>query len=77
MDLAIVEPPVPVEEDPPVKRALVYPIQIMVTPAAAPTVSGAPLPPPPMGGDHDQGGRRRRRRRSSSRSSMEWKIPCA
>jgi hypothetical protein len=31
MDLAIVvEPPVPVEEDPPVKRALEYPIQIMV-----------------------------------------------
>lgn len=66
MDLVVVEPPVPVEEAPPLKRGLSYEVHIAVRPDEVQTLDvGAPPAPPPTG--HD--GRRRRRRRSRSPDS--------
>lgn len=62
----MVEPPVPVEEAPPLKRGLSYEVHIAVRPDEVQTLDvGAPPAPPPTG--HD--GRRRRRRRSRSPDS--------
>ena len=60
MDLDIVEPPVQVEESPPVKRALRYEIKIdaSVSPTVGADVDRPPSPPPHL--DSDQGRRRRR-----------------
>jgi len=66
MDLVVVEPPAPVVEVPPVKRALSYAVSITVVPGDGrlPEEEAPPAPPPACGG-----GRRRRRRDSSSSSS--------
>jgi len=76
MDLVVVEPPVPVEEAPPLKRGLSYEVHIAVRPDEVQTLDvGAPPAPPPTG--HD--GRRRRRRRSRSPDSspkLGGRVPC-
>ncbi|CAO2152189.1 unnamed protein product [Urochloa humidicola] len=73
MDLIVVEPPAPVEEHPPVKRALSYSVNIAVEPYLV-RPSGPDAPPATHQNAH--GGRRRRRRDSrspdvASRSSTE------
>jgi hypothetical protein len=73
MDLVVVEPPVPVVEAPPVKRALSYEISITVVPGQLPVVEAPPPPPPACEGG--SGGRRRRRRDSSSSSSSRRDSP--
>lgn len=60
MDLEIVEAPVADVEPSPVKRTLVYPVEISVSSAGQHLAAGPPSPPPPADGD-----RRRRRRRDS------------
>ncbi|CAN6201486.1 unnamed protein product [Urochloa humidicola] len=60
MELVVVEPPAPVAESPPVRRALAYTVQISVEPGDIREVV-AGLPPAPLAG-HD------RRRRRGSRS---------
>lgn len=64
MDLVIVEPLVLVEEDPPVKRGLEYPIDIIVSTNR--DTHDEDLPPPAPSDDGHDAKRRRRRRRSRS-----------
>ncbi|CAO2045655.1 unnamed protein product [Urochloa humidicola] len=76
MDLVVVEPPAPVEENPPIKRALSYQVNIAVKPHVERSLGSGVPPEPPQGG---HGGRRRRRRESrspdaSSRSSAEGPL---
>ncbi|KAL6601755.1 hypothetical protein ACP70R_044975 [Stipagrostis hirtigluma subsp. patula] len=73
MELAIVEPPMHIEESPPVKRALGYPVDISVAPVAAQAHFDAP-PPPPRNDDH--GGRSRRRRRESRSPERRSRRAC-
>lgn len=61
MELAIVEPPVRVEELPPVKRALGYEVRVLLAPAP---LGDADRPPSPPMGEDDRGRRRRRRRQA-------------
>lgn len=65
MELVIVEPPVLVEEVPPLKRALKYDIKIKFA-LASTGVDDVPPPPPPPREDSDQGRRRRRRQTHAS-----------
>ena len=59
MELVVVEPPAPIVEDPPLKRALSYDVVITVAPVARRVLGmGAPPAPPPTG--HGEGHRRRR-----------------
>lgn len=68
MELVIVEPPAQFEEQPPVKRALGYDVQVTVE-LDAPAMGGGgpppPPPPPPPPGDSDQGDDAQRRWRRS------------
>jgi len=77
MDLVVVEPPAPVAEAPPVKRALSYDVQITMVPEVGRSAgAGAPPAPPPDG--HGGGHRRRRDSRStgaSPRSSGDGSLP--
>jgi hypothetical protein len=77
MDLVVIEPPAHVEENPPVKHALSYLVNIAVLPHVEHS-SGLAAPPAPPSSGH--GGRRRRRwdsrslegSRSSSDGSLHW-----
>ncbi|KAF0934864.1 hypothetical protein E2562_028868 [Oryza meyeriana var. granulata] len=66
LDLLIVEPPVDVDEVPPVKRALSYPVEIKVNQSLQPSMGEDSPSPPPAGEDQDRRKRRRRRRRGPS-----------
>ncbi|XP_066398372.1 uncharacterized protein [Miscanthus floridulus] len=66
-ELCVVEPPTAVIENPPVKRVLAYPIELLYSDAHCPE-GVDPSPPPSDGGDDEDDYARRRRRhvRSSS-----------
>lgn len=77
IDLVISEPPVMVEEVPPVKWALEYPNEVTVLPvemSPPPPIAPPPRPPPPSAGRDDEGGNRRRRRQASSLRAHHLRI---
>ncbi|CAD6204738.1 unnamed protein product [Miscanthus lutarioriparius] len=69
LDLDIVEPPIQVEDFPPVKRALRYEIKIAVSASTSFGMEDDP-PSPPLHDDSDQGRRRRRRQAPASPESV-------
>lgn len=77
--LVIVEPPTGIVENPPVKRALVYPVRMTVLSAddgvAPPPLAGAAEPPP--NGGHDSANSISRWCRCTSSSSMMVQTPAS